>query len=258
MSTTTLLVPGAWMGSWIWEPTARDLRERDISAEAVTLPGLEPGTAPSATASVTLRDHVDDLAARVARVAGDVILVGHSYSSMVTAQVADRMPDRVIGLVHVGGFLPVDGASLLDGWGGSDEDRRQEKADIAEAGDLWAAPTREMLEYEVGLSASNRACLAARLIPHPGRTVLDHAELSGAFADQPTTYVALSAVSEERGWADAPRQARDATGWRRRYIGGGHWPMLSRHGELVDLLAAEIEHHATHARAAGAAASPPA
>jgi hypothetical protein len=38
-----VLVPGAWMGSWIWEPTVHRLRDRGIDAEAITLRGLETG-----------------------------------------------------------------------------------------------------------------------------------------------------------------------------------------------------------------------
>lgn len=242
-TTTAVLVPGAWMAEWIWEPTAYALRKRGLGADTLTLRGLADGTSPADAAAVRLSDHVDELAAFVEKQAGPVVLVGHSYSSMVTGQVADRLGDRVRGLVHVGGFLPEDGRSLLDGWGDSAEARRQEEADIEAAGGLWAAPTLAMLQHEVGLSADDREFLAARLVAHPGRTVTDPAVLRTDLAAQPTTYVALSASGAEQAWAEAPEIARRAPGWRRRHIGGGHWPMVSRPDEMIELLADELAHY---------------
>ena len=114
-----------------------------------------------------------------------VVLISHSYSGMVTASAADRLGDQVIGLVHVAAFVATSGRSLLDDWGGSDEERAQERADIESAGNLWHAPTRQMLDFETDLSPSDRDFLASKFTPHPGRTILDHAELSASAEEQP-------------------------------------------------------------------------
>src|SRR5690349_14148034 len=37
---TFVLVPGAWLGAWAWDETARALRERGHTAVAVTLTGV--------------------------------------------------------------------------------------------------------------------------------------------------------------------------------------------------------------------------
>src|SRR6266508_3129759 len=37
---TFVLVPGAWLGGWVWEPTARRLRQRGHDVHPVTLTGL--------------------------------------------------------------------------------------------------------------------------------------------------------------------------------------------------------------------------
>ncbi|MEV0154672.1 alpha/beta hydrolase [Micromonospora sp. NPDC050686] len=238
---TVILVPGAWSGAWVWDPTASDLRRRGSHAETVTLLGLEPGRSRASIAEVRLEDHVDQLTAHVARAAGPVVLVGHSYSSMVTAQVADRAGDQVAGLIHFGGYMPTDGRSLLDDWGGSESAREQERQAIMEAGNVWLPPQRHMLEYEGDLTDADRNRLAERFTLHPGYTVTDPARLNADTSGQPTTYVVLSPdeTSEASRSTDNP-----PSGWRIEHLMSGHWPMLSRPDEVVDLIAHEVVRYA--------------
>lgn len=239
-----VLVPGAWMGGWIWEPVARRLIDQDIDATAITLRGLEPGLADTDIAAVRLDDHVRQLVQYVATEDRPVILVSHSYSGMVTALAADRLGGQVIGLIHLGAFVPASGRSLLDDWGSSTADRAQERAEIAAAGDVWPAPTREMLDHEADLSPDERDWLAARFTSHPGLTVLDPAELAASIEQQPTTYVALTPSGGfDEAWDDAPAAAKKVSTWRRAHLVSGHWPMVSALDSTVDLLAGEICHY---------------
>lgn len=240
-----IFVPGAWMGGWAWEPSADRLRDRGIDAEAITLKGLEPGESDADITAVCLDDHVRHVVEQAEKDSSrPVVLISHSYSGMVTASAADRLGDQVIGLVHVGAFVATSGRSLLDDWGGSDEERAQERADIESAGNLWHAPTRQMLDFETDLSPSDRDFLASKFTPHPGRTILDHAELSASAEEQPSTYVAL--VSDggfDEAWKNAPVIAKTSTGWRRRHLVSGHWPMISALDATVDLLETELRHY---------------
>lgn len=242
-----ILVPGAWMGGWIWQPTVEHLRDRGIDAETITLEGLDAGESDASIASVSLEDHVQQLVELVEQDrTRPVVLVSHSYSGMVTASAADRLGSRVAGSIHVGAFVPTAGRSLLDDWGDSDAERAQERADVEAAGGLWQAPTRQMLEFEADLDGADRDLLAARLTPHPGRTILDPAALSRPASDQRSTYVALAPNGDvDEAWDAAPPAAKAASGWRRRHIVAGHWPMLSAFDATVDLIDAEIRHHAT-------------
>ncbi|MGQ7788596.1 hypothetical protein [Nesterenkonia sp. K-15-9-6] len=52
-----ILVPGAWMGRWIWQQSAERLRNRGIDAEAITLKGLASGQSDADIAEVRLDDH---------------------------------------------------------------------------------------------------------------------------------------------------------------------------------------------------------
>ena len=45
---TYVLVPGAWLGGWAWQPIARQLRDRGHDVYPVTLTGLATGcTSPA-------------------------------------------------------------------------------------------------------------------------------------------------------------------------------------------------------------------
>ncbi|RJN31579.1 alpha/beta hydrolase [Nesterenkonia natronophila] len=232
------------MGAWIWEATARSLINRGFEAEVLTLEGLAAGELRSDIAQLRLEDHVRQLVKRVTEIDQPVVLVSHSYSSMVTSQVADRLRQAIAGLVHFGGFLPSDGRSLVDDWGSSPEQREQEKADIAKAGNLWMPPDRAMLEDEADLQEADRDFLADRFTPHPGHTITDPARMNFPVDVQPSTYVALSPEGAEQAWRNAPTGARGAARWRRRHISSGHWPMLSQPASVVDLLVEEIDYYA--------------
>lgn len=240
-----VLVPGAWMGGWVWEPVAERLRNRGIGAETITLRGLEPGGTEAEIAAVRLEDHVQQLVGHVrSHSPRPVVLISHSYSGMVTASAADRIGDQVIGLVHVGAFVPSSGRSLLDDWGDSAAARAQERADIEAAGGLWRAPARSMLDHETDMAPSDRDLLASKFTPHPGLSILDPAELSAPVHDQPSTYVALTLHGGlEEAWKAAPPVAKAAAGWRRKHIVSGHWPMVSAVDATVELLDAEVRHY---------------
>ncbi|WP_301187275.1 alpha/beta hydrolase family protein [Corynebacterium stationis] len=236
-----ILVPGAWMGGWIWEPTVNRLRSRGIDAETMTLRGLEPGQLDADIARVSLDDHVQQLVEHIAQTRADkVILVSHSYSGVVVASAADRLGTHVAGIIHIGAFLPVAAHALLDNWGSSEDERAQEKADIEAAGNLWLSPTREMLDYVDDLTDADRDYLTSKFTAHPGRTVLDAAHLSSPVEEQPTTYVALSLK-------DAPAVAKSATTWQRRSLVSGHWPMVSAFDETVTLIEEEIRRYSRDA-----------
>lgn len=232
-----ILVPGAWSGDWVWEPTADELRRKGFKADAVTLRGLEADQPSAAIAEVHLQDHVEQVAALVASTATPVVLVGHSYSSMVTSQVADRVDRLVVGLIHFGGFMPKDGRSLLDDWGDSPSARERERQEITEAGNLWLPPRRQALEHEWDLTDADRSLLAEQFTPHPGRTVTDPARLDADPSGQPTTYVILS--PEDASAEGGAIEAAAPDGWRVERLVSGHWPMLSRTDEVVDLIARE-------------------
>lgn len=226
-----VLIPGAWMGAWVWEPVAHGLHARGHRAHPLTLSGLTPG---AAGADVGLATHVEDvLGAMEARDLRDVVVVGHSYSGVVAGQVADRAPDRVAHTVYVDAFLPHDGASMLDAF--SEPQRADELRAIAANGGRWPAPDVAGAAGGHGLSAAQARWLAERLVAHPGRTVSEPAVLTRPLAEQRATYIACA--FEEA--SDVAALHGEPT-WTFRLLGCGHWPMVAAPDALVALLAEAV------------------
>lgn len=226
-----VLIPGAWAGGWVWDAVATRLRQAGDVVHALTLPGLDD---EDDAEKVRLATHVDAVTRYLkSNNLRDVVLVGHSYSGIVVAQVAAKEQKRVAHSVFIEGFLPVDGKSLLD-VSGLDVDH--EKRLIDENGGLWPAPSREELEGQPHLSVELIALLAANQMGHPGRTVTDQAMLAG-----PLTMFRATFISEE-GWLSSSREAdlvetlQDHENWDFKVIEGGHWPMLTIPDELAALL----------------------
>ena len=112
-----LLIPGAWMGAWIWDDTVERLAEAGCAARSPTLTGLDPQASRSDISQVRLANHVADVERALCAIDEPVMVVGHSYSGLLAGIVADRLPDFAVHTTVVCGFFPRDGRSLLDDWG---------------------------------------------------------------------------------------------------------------------------------------------
>ncbi|MDQ0798230.1 alpha/beta fold hydrolase [Streptomyces sp. B1I3] len=88
---TFVLVPGAWLGSWAWEDTARALRERGHTALQLTLAGLAKH-ANQGGPETDLDTHIADINGFVERNdLRDVTLVAHSYAAAPVTGAAGRL-----------------------------------------------------------------------------------------------------------------------------------------------------------------------
>lgn len=238
---TFVLVPGAWMGGWVWVDTVSRLQASGHRACVLTLTGLTGRTPPQEAAAVRLDRHVQDVLDLVAAEdLTDVVLVGHSYSGIVVGQVADRIPHLVRRSVHLGSYLPRDGRSLIDDWGADAHARAAERQQIVRDGMLWAPPPSQALAAEPDLTPDSRARLAARFVWHPGRTLLDPARLDRPVTDQRVSYVALNPAGAD-SHGDLPPELANGLppSWRLRTLVSGHWPMVSAPAALAGVLAEE-------------------
>jgi pimeloyl-ACP methyl ester carboxylesterase len=227
-----VLIPGAWMGAWAWEPVTDGLRALGHSVHPMTLSGLADKEAD--VSEVGPATHVDDvLSILEGSDLRDVVVVGHLYAGIVAGQVADRAPDRVARTVFLEAFLPHDGKSMLDAIseGGREDELRQ----IAENGGRWPAPSAAEVMYERDLSAEQARWLAERFVGHPGRTVSEPAVLNRPVAEQRATYIACTMGGHSA--SDDVAAMRGQPNWTFRELEAGHWPMVSVPDELVVLLA---------------------
>jgi pimeloyl-ACP methyl ester carboxylesterase len=239
MTKTFILVPGFWVGAWIWRPVTEALRAHGHTVYPVTLTGMADRE-HLATPDVDLETHITDVTNLLHyENLHDVILVGHSYAGLVVTAVADRMPDRIQQLVYVDtGPLP-DGAANAD-FSGPEERSRSES--LVAGGDGWRLPVppwAAMAAGVDGIDAETIAMLEQRSVPQPWKCATTPVRLTGAWEKLPRLGVlsSFTTAQTEAMAASAPmlrHMAGDA--WRFVELPTWHWPMLSRPADLADIL----------------------
>jgi pimeloyl-ACP methyl ester carboxylesterase len=109
---TFVLIPGAWLGGWSWQPVARLLTERGHQTLALSLPGLSYDGSP---AGLELADAVNYVVREVERRdLTDVVLVGHSWGGYPATGAAHRLAGRVAKVIYLSAVVPAQGASMVD------------------------------------------------------------------------------------------------------------------------------------------------
>jgi pimeloyl-ACP methyl ester carboxylesterase len=119
MSTTHLLIHGAWHGGWCWRKIVPLLEAGGHRIFAPDLPGH--GDDRTATATVTLESYTDRFCEIACAQAEPVILVGHSMVGIAITQAAENCHERIGAVVYLSAFLPCNGESLMT-WASQDED----------------------------------------------------------------------------------------------------------------------------------------
>lgn len=228
-----VLIPGAWMGGWVWEPVAHSLREHGHDVHVVTLSGLN-GPADDRS-GISFETHVEDVLSLLRDDdMRDVILVGHGTSGVVAGVAADREPDRLRHVVYVEAFLPHDGSSTLDAFAAPL--RADEYRSIEENGGVWPIPDATAVGEGQGLTPEQAQWLVERFVSHPGRALTDPVRLTRPLESQPATYVVCRMEHFDERLADDVERMRLLSGWTFRYLDTGLWPMVSAPGELVAVL----------------------
>jgi pimeloyl-ACP methyl ester carboxylesterase len=241
MNTNTyVLVPGFWLGAWVWRPVADSLRERGHVVHAVDLTGMGE-RAHLASPEVDLTTHIDDVVHLLEQEGlHDVVLVGHSYGAMVTTGAADRVPERVARLVYVdSGPLP-EGMAQADFEGPDARAANQEL--VMTHGEGWKLPPPPWAVLAADVSEVDRAAIAALVEgskPQPWLTATQPVAHTGAWERLPRTAVLCSFSLEQlqQMAPHTPAFAHMVDGdWTYVELPTWHWPMVSRPAELAEVL----------------------
>jgi pimeloyl-ACP methyl ester carboxylesterase len=112
MTTTFVLITGAWHGGWAWRPVAQELRAAGCRVLTPTLPGLRDGDDPRRHTLADVTSYVAGLIEE--EDLHDVTLVGHSWGGYVIAGAAPAIASRLRKLVFWSAFVPAAGRSLYD------------------------------------------------------------------------------------------------------------------------------------------------
>jgi pimeloyl-ACP methyl ester carboxylesterase len=229
--STFVLVHGAFHGGWCWRRLVPLLRAGGHPVYAPTLTGLGE-SAHLAGPRVGLATHIEDVRAVLEfEDLADVILVGHSYSGMVIAGVADRAPERIKRLVYLDAFVPEDGQSLAAIKGRDWLESARKRA--AESGDGWRLIPPSSRYFDV-LDKADVAWADARLTPQPLKTFEEPVRLENRKREAiPCAYIACMAQEDNFEWVLERVRAR---GWECFELAAGHDAMITAPAELAEIL----------------------
>ncbi|KAA9150838.1 alpha/beta hydrolase [Amycolatopsis acidicola] len=227
--STFLLVPGAWLGGWVWADTVAALAQRGHDARPLTLTGLAE-RAGEATPETDLTTHIDDIL-RAAAGLHDLTLVAHSYAAAPVTTAAARLGDRLARVVYVDSAPFSEGMRMLDLM-------PPEAADALRAQLVdHRLPFDPLSGSTTGLGPREQELLRARATPQPFGTY--EQRLPGPVEPGPGVDRVLVACEEFTTMLDAGVPALAALTrppWRRFDLATGHWPMLSEPARLAEVL----------------------
>jgi pimeloyl-ACP methyl ester carboxylesterase len=236
---TFVLVPGAWLGAWAWEDTARALQERGHTALPLTLTALAEH-ADQGGPETDLDTHIADITGFVERNdLRDVTLVAHSYAAAPVTGAAGRLGARLERVIYVDSAPFAAGMCMLDLMPPQAADQLRQQVDAS--GDRWGLP---MPPFEVlglsssldGLDEGQLDALRTGATPQPFGTFTQR--LASPVEPGPGVDRVLVACHDFKGLLDAgvPMLAYlNQPPWRRFDLPTGHWPMLSAPTELAGI-----------------------
>jgi pimeloyl-ACP methyl ester carboxylesterase len=234
-----VLVHGAWHGGWCWARVEPLLRAAGHRVFAPSLTGLGD-RAHLAGNPVTLATHVEDVLALIEaeELAGDLVLVGHSYGGNVLSGVADVLRERIGHCVFLDAVVPPPGTTRWR-WAdfNSPEDRQARLDDVRTRGAGLALPPPAAAAFGVTAPADVQ-WLERRMRPMPIGSYLGEIVLRNGGSDGlPRTYVA-AADPPYRPMQPVYDRVRADPSWRWQTIDTGHDMMVTAPADLASRLLA--------------------
>lgn len=219
-----LLIGGLWLDTSAWDDVVPELEALGHRAVPVALPGQGDGST-----TATLEDQVAAVLAAVDATAGKPLVVGHSAACTLAWLAADARPEKIAGVVLIGGF-PWDDGKLY--------------ADLFEMTDgVMPFPGWEPFEGpdSADLSDEVKVAVAAKAVPVPEGVARGVVHLTDDRRfDVPVVVVCPEFTPEQaRQWieaGDVPELAR-AKDVDLVDLDSGHWPMFTRPAQLAAVLA---------------------
>jgi pimeloyl-ACP methyl ester carboxylesterase len=217
-----VLVHGAWVGEWCWEPVCQLLAASGRPVHAVSLRGHGRRRDESGP-QVTLDDHVADVAAVFTeRDLDDVTLVAHSYGGRVITKAWPLVGARVARMVYLDAHAPFDG----------DAGDAAIRFPVDERGMIPIAefvPARSIFADEAAATA-----FFARLEPQSPATLTApfRVELPASL-DKTYVFAGDEPSPQFRPYADAAR--RDPS-WRYIELPATHWLMYTHPHEVAAII----------------------
>jgi pimeloyl-ACP methyl ester carboxylesterase len=239
-----VLVGGAWLGGWCWQPIARRLREEGHDAYPVTLTGLGERV-HLASPEVDLETHITDVVNLVEfEDLHDIVLLGHSYAAIVVTGAADRIPERISQVVYLDAGPFPSGLAFIETY--PPEARTHVERQVEELGDGWRLPMPPWDELAQqtsleGLGDDQLRVVRSRAVAQPFGTYTQPLRLENTAREGlPKVGIlcsfSLAQVQEMIASGNPLSQAFTGSNWHFVELPTGHWPMFSRPNDLAAAL----------------------
>ena len=226
--TKFVLVPGAWLGTWVWRKIVPQLEERGHEVHSVTLTGMGERI-HLASKDVGIETAIQDVLNVIKyNDLDDFVLVGHSFAGKLVAAVADRVSRKVRMILYLDAFRPEKNLRKLQG----------SFSDAIGAG-LTIPLTEEILD-SIGkdVQGADREWMLSKATPWPTKYAGDPVMLSGNFDTVRSTYIFCTRGSDAEYLDDILKGKWGKLDGPHKVIESGHWPMITKPDELVrDMLA---------------------
>jgi hypothetical protein len=221
-----VLVPGAWLGGWVWKRVVPILEKKGHEAFPVTLTGMGERV-HLASKDVGIETAIQDVLNVIAyNEVEDFVLVGHSFAGKVAAAVADRLHEKVEKVIYVDAFRP---ENVREPQGGFDPTR-----EFGPSQDGNAIPLTEEIIDRIGkdVKGPDRKWMMSMATPWPIKLAKDPITISKNYDTVKETYVFCSLSGD-------PVDEIIAGKWGKlngpyKVIETGHWPMITKPEELAE------------------------
>jgi pimeloyl-ACP methyl ester carboxylesterase len=226
-----VLVPGAWLGSWVWSKVVPLLEEGGHTACPVTLTGMGDRV-HLASKDVGMETAIQDVLNVIKyNDLDDFVLVGHSFAGKVAAAVADRVPEKIKVVLYLDAFRPEKARTPQGGF-----DPTKEFGPVPQGS--YGVPLTEKIIETIGkdLEGEDRRWFLSKATPWPLKLASDPITLSEKLDSVKSAYIFCTLSGD-------PVDEIVAGKWGKlegpyKLIETGHWPMVTKPAELVrDMLA---------------------
>jgi thioesterase domain-containing protein len=163
---TFVLIPGAFLGAWVWRRVSDLLEKQGHKVYSLTLTGL--GDRSHLSKDINLDTHITDIANAVEwEDLADICLVAHSYGGYPASGALERIGSRVSSIVWVDALKPADGQKFAD-----ETPRKLEEGAVS-------LPVPKTVGPAV-VNAKDAVWFASKMTPQPTGPFLQPVKLTGA------------------------------------------------------------------------------
>lgn len=217
-SGAIVLIHGAWVGEWCWEPLLAPLSTRRVEAVSLTGHGAR---AHEGGPHVTLDHHVADVVALVeTHDLVDVTIVAHSYGGRVATPAIARLGERVSRVIYLDAHAPLLGGAASP------------SAHLAEPVEGMLPPGPFPPDPAV-FGDEGAAWFRARLVPQSGATMVD---VDAELPEHVRRCYVFATGEPDSPFAVYAAAARRAADWEYHELDGDHWLMASHPEALARII----------------------